>query len=171
LEATAIGLCLRTMPLLTELGNYFHWILQRCRPGRGWAFALAGGHISKRWRDTGIVLDKAVSVGRKRQRTGAAQKLAHEPRAQTDAKRRGVRQSSAAFCRSVGGVGERTRPGCGSTRPASNSGSGKQSKGWDAFERLPFPADEASAGTRAARMLPSPSEAVATLGHSCGSGY
>jgi hypothetical protein len=27
----------RTMPLLTELGNSFALVLQRCRPQRGWA--------------------------------------------------------------------------------------------------------------------------------------
>jgi hypothetical protein len=54
--------------------------------------------VIERWRYPGIVLDKAVSVGRKRQRTGAVQKLAHGSGAQADAKRHGVRQSSAAFC-------------------------------------------------------------------------
>jgi len=90
------------MPLLTELGNCFHRIQQRCRPCWGWASALASGRITEHWRDPDIVSGEAVSVCQKRQRAGAVQKLAHGPGARMDAKRRGVRQSSAAFCRSVG---------------------------------------------------------------------
>ena len=90
------------MPLLTELGNCFHRILQRCRPCRGWAFALASGRMIEHWRYPDIVLGEAVSVCRKRQRAGAVQKLAHGLDTRMDAKRRGVRQSSAAFRHGTG---------------------------------------------------------------------
>jgi hypothetical protein len=66
--------------------------------------------------------------------------------------------SAAVFCRFLqatsGRVGERPRPGCGSTRLASNAGSGLQGESQDTFEGSPFPADAASARTRGVRMRP-----------------
>ncbi len=53
-----------------------------------------------------------------------------------------------------GRVGERTRPGCGSRRLASNAGSGVLGEPQDAFQWSPFRVDAASARTRAARMRP-----------------
>ncbi len=85
------------MPLLTELGNCFHRILQRCRPCWGWAFALASGRMIEHWRYPDIVLGEAVSVCRKRQRAGAIQKLAPGPGTRMD--EREVSWSAAVLCR------------------------------------------------------------------------
>ena len=71
-----------------------------------------GGASSRTLAAPGIILREAVSVYRKRQRAGAAQKLAHGSGARTNAKRLGVRPSSAAFCRPIeGSWGSAPAPG------------------------------------------------------------
>jgi len=68
-------------------------------PLTGLGFRFGGWCVIEHWRDPDIALGEVVSAGRKRQRAGAVQKLAHESGARANAKRHGVRPSPAAFCK------------------------------------------------------------------------